>query len=154
MKVEPSGRVKFSNYAAAVKTFTPHTFGKLSHGVNAVTGVLATLEPNLGTFHSGLPVKDFSTALLWQPRLGFFASCSDIATAPFPSWSWARWNLSKGCNYPRHSVWSRDRTYLAHVSFLLACDHKMPTPTGPKSLIIERVDLGAPALEPRPRRTS
>jgi hypothetical protein len=148
-KIEMVGLVNFGDYASVIQSFTPRTLGKVKDGVNAIAGILATLNPIMGKFYSGLPVNYFAAALLWQPQLGHTASRMDSSKAPFPSWSWARWDLSAGCNHSRSTVQARDKTYLDHVCFLLACDHEMPLPTGQKSLVIERKELRAPAVGPQ-----
>jgi hypothetical protein len=148
-EIETVGLVDFGDYASVIKSFTPRTLGKVKDGVDAITGVLATLTPNMGQFFSGLPRKYFAAALLWQPKLGHLASRLDSSEVPFPSWSSARWHLAAGCSHSRYTVRAQDKTYLAHVCFLLKCDHEMRLPTRPKTLIIDFVNLGAPSLEPQ-----
>lgn len=122
----------------------------MSDGVDAITGVLATLELILDTFYSSLPINHFATSLLWRPKLGKLAHRVKMPEAPFPSWSWARWKLSsRSCSYLDQSIWARDYTHLAHVFYHLACDHKMRTPTSSKTLIIDCVELGTPAIAAR-----
>jgi hypothetical protein len=108
--------VGLSSYIWAVETFTERVITQREDGVNAIQGVLGTLEAAMGTFYVGLPENYFGEALLWQPKLYAKARCLQITTAPFPSWSWARWELSDGCYWETNSLSS---TRLESAIFLL-----------------------------------
>ncbi|KAF2432292.1 HET-domain-containing protein [Tothia fuscella] len=136
--------VDLDNYVSVIEQFTPRTLGDRKDGVDAIEGVLGTLQSAMGSFECGLPQTYFGPALLWQPRLGSIAARIDQNIAPFPSWSWARWQLSEGCTWTTSHL--RD-TYLAHVVFLISPDPREKFP-----LAVHQVELQAPAIGPQPER--
>jgi hypothetical protein len=132
--------VDLGNYMSVIEQFTPRELRDRKDGVHAITGVLATLQSEMGSFHCGLPTDYFAPALLWRPVLGSIATRLNRPEAPFPSWSWARWKFSEGCSWQRTNL--KD-TYLAHVSFLLKAPLYSISSSVPMS------PLRAPASEPQ-----
>ena len=128
--------VSLGNYMSVIKEFTRRIVTDPEDRVDAIQGVLGTLEPAMGTFHLGMPEDYFGPALLWQPPIGSVARMLDSVEAPFPSWCWARWEFPKGCAWQKTQL---TNTYLTHVTFILDS----------KTLTI--VPLGAPASSPRPK---
>jgi len=92
-------RVPFGTYSAAIEEFTRRTLSNPADGINAVQGVLGTLTPRFGTFYAGLPQDFFGAALLWDAKCGDTTEKYTPDDAPFPSWSWARWNFPNGCEW-------------------------------------------------------
>jgi hypothetical protein len=109
-------RVSFGTYTSAIEEFTRRTLSRPADGIHAVQGVLGTLTPQFGTFHSGLPEDLFGPSLLWEPRIHSVAHRLAAEDAPFPTWTWARWNLPKGCVWP---PLKSSRTCLEHNAYLL-----------------------------------
>ncbi|KAF2106202.1 heterokaryon incompatibility protein-domain-containing protein [Lophiotrema nucula] len=102
------------NYTSVVSEFTRRSLSNPRDGVNAVMGVLNTLEET-GAFYHGLPDRYLDVALLWHVPLGSEVSLKDTDAAWFPSWSWAAWNLPQGC------LWMLEDMRTTSVSGLRGC---------------------------------
>jgi hypothetical protein len=124
-----------SNYMSVIREYTKRTITDPCDGVDAIQGVLGTMQFEMGAFHHGMPVHYFGSALLWQPPLGSTTHRLLSDHAPFPSWSWARWSLPKGVVSQSAQLAT---TYLTHVAFLLY-------PNGVNYISFQ--ELGAPAAD-------
>lgn len=78
--------VAFRIYARLVGDFTKRQLSHQTDGLNAVAGILSTLQSRLGgAFLCGLPEAHVDYALLWAPEKSLTRNFN------FPSWSWAGW---------------------------------------------------------------
>jgi heterokaryon incompatibility protein (HET) len=104
--------VQFSKYRRIIYDYTKRTLTEKTDAIKAIYGILCTLNPVMGRFVAGLPEVLLGSALLWQP-------CIKSSTKPFPlkypkdsersgvetietqfpTWSWARWDLPRGCEW-------------------------------------------------------
>ena len=86
----------FPNYAATIEAYTARNVTRSEDVLNAIGGVLRTLQPCVGDFYEGLPCNHFRRALLWRPDV---SSCVTRRARSGPSWSWAGWEFRKGCRW-------------------------------------------------------
>jgi Heterokaryon incompatibility protein (HET) len=87
------------NYTSVIEEYTSRTATNSADGLNAISGILRTLDDFGDGFICGMPQKLFGPAFLWQPASGSAARLLEARGAPFPTWSWARWQLPDGCSW-------------------------------------------------------
>jgi len=82
------GLSKLEKYASLVHNYSLRNLTQQSDALNAFSGILNMLRPDLGeSFVWGLPESNFDAALLWR-RYHHDPECKREG---FPSWSWAGW---------------------------------------------------------------
>ena len=96
------------NYTAIIQEFTRRNLKERSDSLQAVRGILATLEPDATDFPAGLPRAYFHHALLWQPRVGDVAGRCSRSEVQAPTWSWARWQFDRGCRWEHDDLTRTD----------------------------------------------
>ncbi|KAL9069420.1 MAG: hypothetical protein Q9157_006173 [Trypethelium eluteriae] len=84
----------FPNYTTAITMYTQRSLTNPSDAINAIAGVLKTLQAHVGQYHAGLPDVYFHQALLWQAMPWAAPTPTDSG---YPSWSWAGWEFQYGC---------------------------------------------------------
>ncbi|KAN0108597.1 HET domain containing protein [Hyaloscypha variabilis] len=94
----------FPNYVALVGEFSRRAFTNKKDTLNAIAGVLSTLDNSDMAFPGGLPQVWLAEALLWQPEFNSGYSISPPSSrVGIPSWSWAAWSLSEGCVWTHYA---------------------------------------------------
>ena len=84
---KPSPGSASAQYTSLLRSFVARNLTKQSDALNAFTGVLNKLAPELGKARLGLPTRYFTGAMLWQHDRHF----PDRRREQFPSWSWTGW---------------------------------------------------------------
>lgn len=88
-------RIWLCVYALVLREYTRRNFTNPNDIPYAINGVLRTLT-QLGVFKACIPVKFIDAVLLWRPASR--SSCTS-SQRNIPSWSWAHWNFSNGCEW-------------------------------------------------------
>ncbi|KAK5656074.1 hypothetical protein OQA88_5213 [Cercophora sp. LCS_1] len=70
----------------------------------SVTGILKTLQPQLGRMFGGIPERYFDAVILWDWGHGDPGAVA-ARVKLFPSWSWLSRALSPGCNAGGATCW-------------------------------------------------
>ena len=98
------------NYVTVVEAYTKRELTEPNDVLIAINGILGTLKSSLGPYHQGLPACYFHEALLWKPSL--FSTATRMPSV-VPSWSWASWKFSRGCDWADIDL-TATKTYAAY----------------------------------------
>lgn len=138
-KVDARG--SFANYAAVVEEYTQRTLTNVGDSLPAIEGVLRVLDPAPDAYVAGVCRRYFLEAILWHPKIG--APCEPAPKTGAPTWSWAGWSLSEGCEWLKRDI--RNTRRLQHRPMFYWTDG-----TGPKHIALRRPDSGRiPRTPPR-----
>ena len=88
------------NYTSIVKDIMQRQFTNAEDLLPATEGIFRTLDTTGDVpFHAGLPARHINKVLLWQPLRGSSIALLQPPHTDVPSWSWAAWLLSGGCDW-------------------------------------------------------
>ena len=99
-----SGRT-FESYTCLISDYSAREISYSTDALNAISGVLAYLEPHFPAgFVFGLPCAYLNAALVWEPFGPVKRRRHPTSGAPiFPSWSWAGWECKVSYNIAEES---------------------------------------------------
>jgi hypothetical protein len=91
---EPATKMSDSPYHTFIEVLKEYVQRQLSidkDNINALMGILKTLEPTIGPYWHGVPLNAFQSCLHYSSH-----GSPLVRVSQFPSWSWAGWQLNRG----------------------------------------------------------